>query len=532
MTDADGTRTTSPTEPGPSADARGRDLPLLPRWLMVLTVVVVVAGVAVRFTGLARQSYWTDEMFSVQLASRGLLHAVAGSIKEIHPPLYSALLALWVSLGGSSGTVIAWTHLLSALIGAVAVVVAWTSLRRTPISAEGRALAVAAVATSGMAIVYAQDARMYALLLLGAVGLTGAAVRWALMPAGTPRDRLPWPSLLAWGLLASAAHLFGAVLVAALTAVLLVRRRARAELLPLLGAAAVAVSPIVLWVAVGSTRPGFAGQTSWIPAPRLSNLMELLTSVFASGVLVPHADGFPLVSWYGLAVVGLLLVAAGVAGAVLRRRGAADEAVERGARDGSASAFLLAASLLLVVGVLVVSQGVHLWTTRNLIVAVPCLAWGVVLLVVHLAGPARRPAAVVVLVALAASLVTTYVSLQPIYKTDFRGTVAYLAHVRETAPDTTFVVSAAALPREWFLAADTPWPPGTAAHVFSRATFVPRATFLDTVTPVPGPAVYVYYGGVADRSIAKQTQQVLSRVDTAGTCRPVPIPGMVVVSCP
>ena len=228
------------SDPPPVTRAAGDD-PAVPGRLLpglrrldvvgVLALVVVAVAVVVRLAFLRNQSYWTDESFSVTQASGSLQHVFEVGQDEIHTPLYAVLLWAWEQLGGSATL---WTHALSALFGLGAVAVSYTGLRAAGISERARWLAVALTAGNGFGIVYAQESRPYALVLLGATGLTAATVRQLATLRGAipaPADRWRRPAgWLAWALLTSAAHLLGAALVGVLALTLAVaawrRRRA------------------------------------------------------------------------------------------------------------------------------------------------------------------------------------------------------------------------------------------------------------------------------------------------------------------
>jgi uncharacterized membrane protein len=66
-------------------------------WLLALMAVAVAA----RFLALGRQSFWYDEAVSVELARTPLMDLLSGRVKDLgNPPLYPALLRLWMAVFG------------------------------------------------------------------------------------------------------------------------------------------------------------------------------------------------------------------------------------------------------------------------------------------------------------------------------------------------------------------------------------------------------------------------------------------------
>ena len=100
----------------------------------VAAVLVVVAALAVRILYLGSQSYWNDEIFSVNQARQDLSGVFAVGATEVHTPLYALLLHVWIAWGSS--TVTLWTHALSAVFGLLAVGASWTALRRTGVTSR------------------------------------------------------------------------------------------------------------------------------------------------------------------------------------------------------------------------------------------------------------------------------------------------------------------------------------------------------------------------------------------------------------
>lgn len=194
-----------------------------------LIVLLVAAGL--RFHLLGNQSLWNDEGNSLRLAQRAIPALIEAAARDIHPPGYYLLLHGWIRLVGISEFAL---RALSALLSLLAVAFTYALGKR--LTAPGVGLVAAAiVALSSFQVYYAQEARMYALLALCAVGSMWAFVGW------TGRPRLGRAVLLA---LFNAAGLythyaFPAVMLAeGIFAVVLIgaaARRVRGRALRLLG---------------------------------------------------------------------------------------------------------------------------------------------------------------------------------------------------------------------------------------------------------------------------------------------------------
>jgi len=251
---------------------------------LALAVVVVAGGVLLRLALLGRQSYWIDELYSVNQSNGSLRQLLQVGSSEVHPPLYALLLWAWMKIGGSSE---AWTHLLSTIIAVVAVVVTHAGLRPLDLGRHVRWAMTTATAAGSAWAVYSLETRNYALLLLGAAGLTVTTLRAALLArrgaAPAARLVLAW---FGWTLLAATSHPFGAVLSAGAVAVLVgaVARSGSGHRLRTAsvwaGAALAGCIPLMAWTVHGVHDPEFAAGTRWIRAPGAQDVWDLVTTAF------------------------------------------------------------------------------------------------------------------------------------------------------------------------------------------------------------------------------------------------------------
>jgi hypothetical protein len=500
---------------------------------LALAAVVVTGGVVLRLALLGRQSYWIDELYSVNESNGSLRQLMDAGSTEVHPPLYALVLWVWMKIGGSSE---AWTHLLSTLIALVAVLVAHVGLRPLDLGRHVRWAITTATAAGGAWAVYSLETRNYALLLLGAAGLTVTTLRAGVLTRrGDPapvRLVLHW---FGWTLLAATSHPFGAVLSAGAVAVLaaaaaLSRSRHWLQTAAIwAGSALAGWIPLAAWVERGVHEPGFAAGTTWIKAPGRQDVWDLVTTTFGSGGLSAHRDGFAWTSPLGALGAAVLVAAA----AVYRRRTAParpdGEAVP--ADVATAAGILLALTVVVTAGAFAISQVWHLWTLRNMLVIVPALTWGVICLAAAVSGSAAgsRWTATTAIVLLGAGLLPTAAGINRPYKTDFRGMLDYLVTVQRQEPGTIVVVLGYGMAQRWWPASDRPADdPGRAA--VTGWLWAYPGTSLDVDPIGKRPIVVVRYHSIADPRpdfwIAATVQQ-LGPAD----CRSVPVYGFGVVRC-
>jgi len=130
-------------------------------WLPLLAIVLI--GAFLRIYLLGALSVWYDEMFSIVIAKNSLLGTVtAAAAHDVHPPLYYVLLHCWILAFGESDVAI---RLLSAIFGIFAIPMVYL-VGRTIFSEEVGLIAALILAVSPFNVYYAQEARMYSLLVL------------------------------------------------------------------------------------------------------------------------------------------------------------------------------------------------------------------------------------------------------------------------------------------------------------------------------------------------------------------------------
>lgn len=158
-------------EPGPAAPASRR----LPRWLYAGAVVVLAAGVVLRYW--TRSDLWLDEALTVNIAKLPLGRIPAALKQDGSPPLYYVLLHFWMKAFGTGDLAV---RSLSGTLGVLSLPLTWMVGRRL----GGTVVAWTAtllVATSPFAVRYSTENRMYMLIvvlsLVGYLALDSALKR-------------------------------------------------------------------------------------------------------------------------------------------------------------------------------------------------------------------------------------------------------------------------------------------------------------------------------------------------------------------
>jgi len=152
---------------------------------------------------------WNDEVMSVSFARRswyGLFHGAASD--RVHPPLFYALLKIWIRIGGEGAL---WLRLLPVSIAAAAVCASGWLCRNIGLSRRASALGLFLCATSGYLVYYGQELRPYPLLLLASTLSTAFFAATAV--GGAERPARSWVALALANTLLVYSHYFGWLVV-------------------------------------------------------------------------------------------------------------------------------------------------------------------------------------------------------------------------------------------------------------------------------------------------------------------------------
>lgn len=135
-------------------------------WTVVLSALAV-AYIFLRLWHLTDSCLWFDELFGVHAAGLGfgeMLWFVAQDL--IHPPLFYVFLKGWIAVGGES---LLWLRLFPVVFSALALFAFYQFCKQLKLAYPAIAAAFAFFAFNGALIKYAQEVRMYSLLMFLAI---------------------------------------------------------------------------------------------------------------------------------------------------------------------------------------------------------------------------------------------------------------------------------------------------------------------------------------------------------------------------
>jgi len=334
---------------------------------ILIFALILGLFIGARLWGLTASCLWFDEIFSVHAARHEwsrLLGFVAADI--IHPPLFYILLKVWISVGGES---LFWLRLFPVLTSIAVIPPFFLLCRELRLGSTEIQLAMLLMAVNGYLIKYAQEVRMYSLLLFFTVCSLWLFIKF--FNATCARKHLL--TLSALNLLLVYTHYYGWFVIAAEAAFLVLWDR---EKLPdFLIAAAVLLlcfSPWVYAVTLAAEQgKGLAQNIGWVGRPRLGDVVQFFALLNAPFYFRQSSNQAAFARWgllAALVIFGLPLVA--LSWRLIKQRS------QQGNQGFSAPKCLILFWLLPMALALLASWALphSIWGTRHLIiVSVPYL---------------------------------------------------------------------------------------------------------------------------------------------------------------
>ncbi len=328
----------------------------------IFFAAVVILFAAVRLWRLSGTCLWFDEIFSIHATRHGwigLLRFVAADI--IHPPLFYLLLKIWIAIGGES---LLWLRLLPALFGIAAIIPFFLLCRELDLRLNERNLALLLLAVNGYLIKYAQELRMYSLLMFLSLGSLWLFIKF-FKTEHASRKQLVW--LFLTNLLLVYSHYAGwlVVITEGLTLVIWQRRR----VMQFVAGIAITMIAYAPWVLMVTRNPeagkGLAQNIGWMSRPAFRDITQLYALLNKPFWFVQSTAARPydlLTAIFALLVVGVPLLMFSVR--VWRSRDQANHADSRPIRV----LFLLALAPVAIVFGLSWLLPLSIWGTRHLII--------------------------------------------------------------------------------------------------------------------------------------------------------------------
>ena len=236
--------------------------------LIILSAICLVY-ILLRFWNLTDSCLWFDEIFGVHAAThdwQNLFSFVAQDL--IHPPLFYVFLKIWISIGGES---LFWLRFFPVFFSCVALVPFYFLCRALKLNYQIMALALAFLACNGALIKYAQEVRMYSLLLCLALFSMWLFVRFLNL------GKSFW-ILTVINVLLVYTHYFGWFVVLSEVAVILILQRIKIrQILIMLGINLAAFAPWIFAVWQASRiNSGLAQNIGWIAKPNLAAVFQFV----------------------------------------------------------------------------------------------------------------------------------------------------------------------------------------------------------------------------------------------------------------
>ena len=271
------------------------------KFRLVILAAIGLIYILLRFWHLTDSCLWFDEIFSVHAAGQNwgdLFWFVAQDL--IHPPLFYALLKLWIAVGGES---LFWLRFFSVFFAAVSLIPFYFLCRQLKLGFSAIAVALSFLAANGALIKYAQEVRMYALLMFFALVSVWLFTRFLHLGKNI------W-ILTVVNILLVYTHYFGwFVVLAEVIAILILQRIKIRPILIMFGICLLGFAPWIFAVFRASQINSDLGQNiGWMSKPNLYTLVGFVFDLIEPFYF--QASNIEPASNYLISIAILLIIAA------------------------------------------------------------------------------------------------------------------------------------------------------------------------------------------------------------------------------
>ncbi len=131
-------------------------------WKLLILLAAAIY-IAIRFWNLTASCLWFDEIFSIHAATNDW-SSFFGFIAQdlIHPPFFYILLKIWIAVGGET---LFWLRFFPVLFSIIALIPFYFLCKQLKLKLPTITFALTFLAVNGSLIKYAQEIRMYSVLL-------------------------------------------------------------------------------------------------------------------------------------------------------------------------------------------------------------------------------------------------------------------------------------------------------------------------------------------------------------------------------
>ena len=325
------------------------------KWQRTTLAAVSVVYALVRFWDMTASCLWFDEIFGVNAAEHSwgdMFWFVASDL--IHPPLFYAALKIWTQIGGEG---FFWLRSFSVLFSILSIPPFLYLCRELKLKFSTTAVALVFFSLNGALIKYAQEVRMYGMLLFLSLVSIWLFARFFY------RGKNVWV-LTAVNVLLVYTHYFGwLVLLCEVVVILILQRIKIRHVLIMLGINLAAFVPwlMLVWKA-GPSAADLDQNVGWIERPATGELVTIALKLFEPFYIQQSSVEPP--SLYFVAIPLLVLVVAAMALYLYRFREAEDKR----------AAYLLAIFAVVPLAFAFIGSWllpVSVWGSRHLIVVFP-----------------------------------------------------------------------------------------------------------------------------------------------------------------
>lgn len=324
------------------------------KWLLGIGTICLIYAL-LRFWHLTDSCLWFDEIFSIHAAEmdwRNLFWFVAQDL--IHPPLFYVLLKIWIAAGGES---LLWLRFFPVFFSLFAVAPFILLCRQLKLSALAIAVALSFFAVNGSLIKYAQEVRMYSLLLFLALVSLWLFVRFLNTGKG-------FSLIIAVNILLVYSHYFGWLIIASeILACLILARERLKQISVMLVVTLASYAPWIYAVWQASKINSNVGQNiGWMTKPNLLIVFQFAFDLFEPIYFQNTNRDQPAIVLITLSIVAVCLTAFGFYAADWKN----ESAVER--RNFFLPLIFLFTPILLAFAASWILP-YSVWGTRHLIIA-------------------------------------------------------------------------------------------------------------------------------------------------------------------